>query len=288
MSFKILEMDIYIDFFFVLIVFSSICAGLWVHMLAALAALGFHELGHVVTARTMGMKVEKIEILPFGGRIKIANLYETIPEVEMLTALAGPMTNFAVSFFLLFLIEQKVILPQTGNNFIDYQLMIGLFNMLPALPLDGGRVFILWLRQHMNFISAVRTAARLSKVLAAVLFLTAVIGLFMGKLFINFIIAGIFLIAYSLKEQKEAPLFFIKQIAGKKELLFKKGFLPVAGLVAIGNTPVKQLLYEFMPDKYYFVYIVDNSLRIKKYLTETEIFDKIIREGLDIRLKELI
>ncbi|AYO30970.1 MAG: stage sporulation protein [Thermoanaerobacteraceae bacterium] len=288
MTFKILEMDINIDFFFALIIFSSLFAGLWAQMIAALMALGFHEMGHVISARAMGIKVEKIDILPFGGRIKIANLDEAVPEVEMLTALAGPMANFAVSVFLLFLINQSVISPKTGNNFINYQLMIGLFNMLPALPLDGGRVFVLWLRQHMNFISAVRVAAGLSKALALVMFLAAVIGLFMSRFFINFIIAGFFLLIYASKEQKEAPLFFIKHIARKKEILFKKGFLPIEGLAAVEKTPVKQLLYEFMPHKYYFVYILDNGMKIKKYLTETEIFDKIIQEGLDIRLKDLI
>lgn len=288
MTFKIMEMEIKIDFFFAFIIFSSIAAGLWADVVAALAALGFHELGHVAAARALGMKVERIDILPFGGRIKITNLDEETPETEMLTALAGPMVNFAVSLFLLFLIDQSQIPSRVGNNFINYQLMIGLFNMLPALPLDGGRVFVLWLRQHMNFISAVRTAAGISKLLAMVLFITAAAGLFGGRFFINCMVAGFFMLVYASKEQKEAPLFFIKHIAGKKQMLFKKGFLPVESLAAVGKTPVKQLLYEFMPHKYYFVFVLDDNMKIKKYLTETEIFDRIIQEGLDIRLKDLI
>ncbi|MCR4431462.1 MAG: M50 family metallopeptidase [Tepidanaerobacteraceae bacterium] len=288
MTIKIKDMEVKIDFFFILLVLFCLSAGLWNDVFAAIAALGFHELGHIAAAEALGLKVEKIDILPLGGRIKILNLDEASPEAEMLTVLAGPMMNFAVSIFLLLLFNQSEIVSKLGKNFIDYQLMIGFFNMLPALPLDGGRVFVLWLRQHMNYISAVRVAAGLSKAFALAMFLVSVVGLFVGRLFINFAIAGFFLLSYAFKEQKDAPIFFIKNIARKKEMLFKKGFLPMETLAAVGNTPVKRLLYEFMPNKYYIVYMLDSSMKIKNCLTETEIFDKIIREGLDRKLEDLI
>jgi stage IV sporulation protein FB len=54
------------------------------------------------------------------------------------------------------------------------------------------------------------------------------------------------------------------------------------------DTPVKKILYLFAPQKYFIVYILDKNMEIKKYLTETEIFDKVIEKGLDLKMKDLI
>ncbi|MDI3480484.1 MAG: stage sporulation protein [Tepidanaerobacteraceae bacterium] len=289
MTVKIMEMEVKIDFFFILLILISLMAGLWYELIAAIMALGFHEIGHIAAAQSLGLRVDRIEILPFGGRIKIVNLDEATPEAEMLTVLAGPMVNFAVSIVLsYFLLNQGETILRTVKNFIHYQLIIGFFNMLPALPLDGGRVFVLWLRQYMNYISAIRIAAKITKILALVMFLFAAVGLSKGRFFFNFVIAGFFLWSYAFKEEKEAPLAFLKNIARKKEMLFKKGFLPLELLVAVESATAKQLLYKFDPHKYYIVCLLDRNMKIKNHLTETEIFDKIVQEGLDIRLRDLI
>lgn len=288
MTFKILDIKVKIDFFFILILISSFLAGLGVNMLSALIALFFHEFGHIMLSRNLGIKVEGIDILPFGGRIKILNLDEVPADMEMMIAIAGPMINFAVSIFLFFLVHQDMLPSQIGYHLINYQLLIGLFNMLPALPLDGGRVFVLWLRQHMNYMSSVRLAVGFSKVLSASLFGIAIIGFLMGRFYVNIIVAGFFLTLYTLKEQREAPLFFIKHVVKKKEMVHNKGLLPAEILVVVEKTDVRQLLYEFMPQKYYFICVLDNDMRIKKYLTETEIFNKILQKGLDIKVKDLI
>ena len=56
--------------------------------------------------------------------------------------------------------------------------MLGIFNMLPALPLDGGRIFALWLRQRVGYTSSVRIASQTGKILAFLMLLFALLGLF--------------------------------------------------------------------------------------------------------------
>lgn len=80
----------------------------------------------------------------------------------------------------------------------------------------------------------------------------------------------------------------MKHLAKKTEKLSKNKYLPGEIIVVGEDTTVKKILYLFAPQKYFIVYILDKNMEIKKYLTETEIFDKVIEKGLDLKMKDLI
>jgi stage IV sporulation protein FB len=289
MTLKMAGIRIKIDFFFIFILVSAALAGFLNEVLSLALALGFHEMGHLLSARELGLKVDELELLPFGGRIKIKSFDEALPEHQILTALAGPMFNFAASVLLFYLISQKILSGQIGNTMINYQLILGFFNLVPALPLDGGRIFVVWLRRYLNYLSAIRIACRVSKIISMLLVVAAVVqGVFLKRFLLNFVIAGIFLFAHALKEENEAPAAFIKQVAKKRESLLKKGCLPIESAVATGGASVRDVLYMFTPHRYFLLFIVDDQMHIKKYLTETEIFNKILQQGLDIKVDDLI
>lgn len=96
-----------------------------------------HELGHLIIGIFCGKKVEKMEILVIGCKMKFFPTYEEKEEIkEIFIALAGPLTNLIiVTLFLVipFDIEYKEI-------YIYANILIGLFNILPIYPLDGGRI----------------------------------------------------------------------------------------------------------------------------------------------------
>jgi len=287
MTFKAFNIDITISLFFSLILVSAIVAGFYIELLAALSALLIHEIAHIFLARMLGLKVEKLELLPFGGRIKM-NLDETMPESEMITVLAGPMANFIMAGLLFFLVVEDFINLDLAQILIKYQLSLGLFNMLPALPLDGGRIFVLWLRQFMNYLSAVRLATKIGKTLAVIIFLFTVLGFAFGKLYINFLVISILLFLQAHKETKDAPLVFMAHLSKKKEYLSRKGYMSVETLVVVESTSVKTIIYLFTPQKYFLVKVLNHDMHIIKCLTETEIFNKIVEKGLDIRITELL
>ncbi len=115
-----------------------------------------HELGHLLTGLLMGMKPEKIEIMPFGlsiafrinakdynKKIKKANLLEI---KKIIVALAGPITNFII-----ILITINLRLNLIKSILIIYtNFLIMIFNLLPIYPLDGGRILKGLLRIFMN------------------------------------------------------------------------------------------------------------------------------------------
>lgn len=105
-----------------------------------------HEIGHLVTGLIIGMKPEKLEIMPFGitvsfkikpqeynKKIKKGNLLEI---KKIIVAIAGPLTNF-----LIILIASKMNIEITQYLIIVYtNFLIMIFNLLPIYPLDGGRI----------------------------------------------------------------------------------------------------------------------------------------------------
>lgn len=147
------------------------------------ASLLLHELGHAVVARREGMEIAGITLWLFGGVARFKGMFPS-GGAELRIALAGP----AVSLFLglLFLgVAAVVPLPDAVDGVVAWLGRINLillgFNMLPALPLDGGRVLraLLWLRSG-DFMRATRTAGGLGRVFGNGLMILGVLAVFAG------------------------------------------------------------------------------------------------------------
>ena len=150
-----------------------------------------HELGHSVVALRYGVGVRDITLFPIGGVARIERL-PTAPGREIAIALAGPAVNLAIALLfappILLLTHARgqtnplellaVITDQTAAGFIVYlfftNVMLVLFNLLPAFPMDGGRVLRAFLSLFMGRLPATRVAVLLGQLFGLGL---AVLGL---------------------------------------------------------------------------------------------------------------
>jgi len=130
-----------------------------------------HELSHALVARRFGLKVEGITLFIFGGATTIDAESHT-PREEALIAIAGPATSIVIGG-LLILADAFVAQPQVGAligwlGFIN--LALGVFNLIPGFPMDGGRVLraFLW-RVRGDRLVATRNAAFVGRAVAYVL-----------------------------------------------------------------------------------------------------------------------
>ena len=170
-----------------------IAAGLNPYILGTVVALGLfvgvfiHEMAHSLIAKARGIKIHSITLLILGG---VSQMEETMPDpkVELPMALAGPLTSLAiglVSAALVYVFDAAVGDPAVAGVLVfvfGYLSLLNIllfgFNLLPAFPMDGGRVLRAWLARRMPLSRATRIAADVGKVFA-VLF-----GL-IGLLFLN-------------------------------------------------------------------------------------------------------
>lgn len=137
-----------------------------------------HELGHALTAKKFGIKTKDITLLPIGGVAQLERLPEK-PSEELMVALAGPLVNIVLALITSLFIS----LPNTsqemvsqldngvnaGNFFLNFYLVniiLAFFNLIPAFPMDGGRVLRALLSYKLERHQATKIAARIGQALA--------------------------------------------------------------------------------------------------------------------------
>ena len=141
--------------------------GLGYEILCILAAVIIHELAHTLVAGILGIKISEVELLPFGGQARTEDFLGLVPEREVYIALAGPLTSLALAGGVL------VAGKHGGEGYLPFfmqiNLVLALFNLLPALPLDGGRVLRALLSRRFGYRKATRGAAFLGQIIAVAL-----------------------------------------------------------------------------------------------------------------------
>ena len=146
-----------------------------VFILLLFGCVVLHELGHALTARRFGIRTRNIVLLPIGGVASLEKMPDD-PREEILVALAGPAVNIAIAAFLWLLlsVQPAAPVPETGvplqagilQNLLVLNLFLAIFNLLPAFPMDGGRVLRALLSFRMERTRATRMAATVGQMLA--------------------------------------------------------------------------------------------------------------------------
>ena len=150
---------------------------LWV--VAIVGCVLVHELAHCVVARREGVIVDDILLLPVGGVSQMRSI-PTVASKELAIAIAGPVMSLVLAgaFAGGALVTGAHLLPPTllvGPWLVRLawlNLVLGAFNLLPALPMDGGRVLRAALSMHEDRSTATATAAKVARVLAILMIAT--------------------------------------------------------------------------------------------------------------------
>ena len=147
-----------------------------VFVVAIFGCVVLHEFGHALTARRFGIRTRDVTLLPIGGVARLERMPED-PRQELCVALAGPAVNVVIAGALgVWLV---VTAGSVGGSLFSRLMAVNLglvvFNMLPAFPMDGGRVLRALLAQRTDYVRATDIAAGIGKAMA---FLFGIAGLF--------------------------------------------------------------------------------------------------------------
>ena len=132
-----------------------------------------HELGHALVARRLNVPILGIDLHFFGGAAKMGRMPSS-PREEILIAAAGPAVSFVLALvgFLLLLVTRF----QPLGYLAGINLVLGVFNLLPALPMDGGRIFRALLVRRLGRLRATSIAVIVARVVAVGLALLGLVG----------------------------------------------------------------------------------------------------------------
>ena len=209
----------------------------------------FHELGHSLVAKSYGLGIASIILLPIGGISQITEIPRD-PVKEVGITIAGPIVNFLIAAILLLvgkLLDQSLqfsqISLQSGSTIVDLfwaNVMLGLFNIIPAYPMDGGRILRAVIAMKREYLEATRLAADVGKLFA--------IGFIVGGFFFNWwlILIGIFIFSGASSEAEAAALSSTLEKISVKELMITdfKTISPDEPLTAV----VEKSLHTFQND----------------------------------------
>ncbi|MCZ6673811.1 MAG: site-2 protease family protein [Verrucomicrobia bacterium] len=177
-------------------------------MLMLFAIIVLHELGHSVAAQNFGVSVKEIILLPIGGVAQLERIPEN-PFQEFVIAIAGPLVNFVIAVIMIlvapllgleigaFTLENlssnlgEFTLPSVFGYVFVSNIFIGVFNLLPAFPMDGGRVLRALLATKLEYSRATAIAVVVGRAFAWLLGLWGFLsGSFFAILIAFFIYSG--------------------------------------------------------------------------------------------------
>jgi Zn-dependent protease/CBS domain-containing protein len=186
-------------------------------MMALFVCVVLHELGHSLVAQRFGITVREIVLLPIGGVAMLGKMPRK-PVQELLIAIAGPLVNVVIAVGLGLYLGFRGDLPLDGSQLVELtkaapstqtllqwllaaNVSLFVFNLIPAFPMDGGRILRAGLALFMGFSRATRVATGVGQMLALALGLFAI---FNGQILLALVAAFVFLGAGQERAVEEA------------------------------------------------------------------------------------
>lgn len=181
-----------------------------------------HEFGHILAARRFGIKTRDVILSPLGGMARLERLPST-PAQEIAVALAGPAVNLVLAGLGALVLYSKVMIAAGAIGgflaaltgwFITINLVLLAFNLIPALPMDGGRVLRAALTKKYGHLKATQKAAKVARWTALLMALYAVYsGQFILLLIAGFVfvMSGMELLQAKFRQTQQNPAFQVFQ-----------------------------------------------------------------------------
>ena len=170
---------------------------------ALLASLAVHEGAHLLAARAAGIRVTELRLMPFGGAARLGNLYALPPGHLWAIAAAGPAANLIVLLTASALCQWGWLRVASALALTRVNLTLMLFNLLPALPLDGGRMLYALTCKRLGRGRAAGLGIALGRALSLGLLGLALRGLWVTRrLNLSLVACALFILASASEERR--------------------------------------------------------------------------------------
>lgn len=213
----------------------------FIELMMVLLIIFVHEMGHGAAASFFSWRINKISLLPFGGVAEMDEHGNRPFKQELVVVLAGPLQHvwMVAAAYILFLAG---VLPDKWHSlFVDYNMMVLLFNLLPIWPLDGGKLVFILLSLHSSFREAHQHTLYLSM---GALFIFSSALLFVAPFTLNVWVIIAFL-AFSLYYEWKQRQFIFMRFLMERHYGKQADFMQLKPISVTENEMVGQVLEKF-------------------------------------------
>ncbi|TYQ16085.1 UNVERIFIED_CONTAM: stage IV sporulation protein FB [Acetivibrio alkalicellulosi] len=246
-----------------------------------------HEMAHILAAKLMKVKLYSLNILPMGLNAVIEDKYLSFRQ-SFIINISGPVGNVLLMF--IFYVIGTYYLSFSNNVlfFIYANLSLVVFNLLPVLPLDGGRILKDFLVLKIGLYKASKVLRRVSLLFSISVLIVGCFQYFTSKFNFSFIMVVVYLLFLLKQDKGEVALMNIKNLSYRRSRLLKKGVYPVRELAVIKTMSLGELIKSMDFDRFHIIYVLNQNMKIIGVLTEQEVLDNIIKYNTQISFEELL
>lgn len=244
-----------------------------------------HELVHYITARVLGYSGYYIEFLPVGTVIKLKDLEEASAKEDLIISISGPIANLILGIIFYFITTKyqndTFILLFQGN------IALGVFNLIPALPLDGGRILRDIITGRTIYKKANKIIIMWSIVIGILLMVYYIFLFLQNKGNITIAIISIFIIISSIKERERIAYIIMGDIIKKRYKFMKRGYIENKSISIYFKNDLLVALSVIDKNRYNVFTVLDDEMKVIDIIYEEEIIEALKKYG-NITFEEFI
>ncbi len=223
-------------------------------VLAFCFTLLLHEAAHCLCALYFHLPIIQIELTPFGGSMQIHQI-ESLPSGKsFFLSCAGPLCNALLSAVSLFISWRYALYSGYLLYFIQCNVFMLFLNLLPVLPLDGGRMLLALLSRYFDRIKVLRILLIISRLLSAVLIVT---GFFLMQF--SLVMLSCYLLYAAAIEERTGVSRYLAAFISRRVRFEKHKTLPVQSLCAASTLPVSLLIPHLRPGAYHIIEVLQED-----------------------------
>lgn len=254
-------------------------------VIISFAIVFLHEIVHYIAARFLGFSGFDVKFLPIGTVLQLKDLDEATPKQDLIISISGPLFNL-ISALLCF-----IVYIFYKNVWIDYlilsNLALGIFNLIPAFPLDGGRILRDILSMKMLYRKANEITLKISIIIGTILMLFYFVIFFKGIKNITLGLIALFIITISLKEKERVAYLIMGDIVKKKCRFLKRGYIENKSISIHYKKDLLTAIGLVDKNRHCIFLVLDDEMRVIDMFYEEELI-KGLREYGNISLIEFL
>lgn len=275
-------MRIKINISFILFLFISTYLGFWQSALVIFFSVLLHELGHIIIAKFFNIQVLEIQLYPFGGIAYTENISKYGGRIELFVALGGPFISMLIAIAFYFFGKHLSL----SSTIIKYNTALFLFNLVPALPLDGGSIVRNLLLSKHSYKCATKFMTRSGKILSILILLYNISLILNRQITISYMTVAFFIFLGALREEKNCSYIYLLNRNNKKVKRLHN--LHVRQLNVSEETYIRSIVEQFSPGNICKVMVFNEKGEVVKELCEADIMDGFLKYGYYGKIKDIV